>query len=154
MPAHAQTRYASGREKASRVGVEATFGEVAKNEWARALNEWKKFGDFEFEAFNDLQRRMVRLDDSTNPERYNKLSETQKHWTTRWADQMNYRYWKDRSAAEMTDEGVQARQLFYEGTIAYKTSDFEKAVARFRDGLNIWDSLLKKHVDYSRDEFN
>lgn len=33
MPAHAQTRYASGLEKMSMIDVEATFGEIAKNEW-------------------------------------------------------------------------------------------------------------------------
>ena len=70
----------------------------------------------------------IRLDDATNPKRYNRLSENAQYWTNRWSDQMNYRYWKDRSAAEKTNEGVQARQFFYEGTLAYKTSDFEKAV--------------------------
>ena len=44
MPAHAQTRYAVGLEKMSILGIPATFGEVAKNEWAKALNEWVKFG--------------------------------------------------------------------------------------------------------------
>jgi hypothetical protein len=34
---------------------------------------------------------------------------------------MNYRYWKERSQAEMTDDGVRARQNFYEGTLAYRT---------------------------------
>jgi hypothetical protein len=154
MPAHAQTRYASGLEKASIVGVEASFGEVAKNEWARALNEWRKFGEFEFEAFNDPEHRMVRLDDSTNMARFRKLSDTQKHWTMRWADQMNYRYWKDRSATEMTTDGVEARHLFYDGTIAYKTSEFERAVQKFREGLDIWEQLLAKHKDYRDDELN
>jgi hypothetical protein len=154
MPAHAQTRYAAGLEKASMVGVDAIFGEVAKNAWARALNEWVKFGEFEFEGFNDPQKKMVRLDDSTNPERYARLTETQKYWTNRWSDQMNYRYWKDRCAAEMTNQGVQARRLFYEGTIAYKTSDFDKAVQKFREGLNVWNELLKEHKDYRNDDFN
>ena len=67
---------------------------------------------------------------------------------------MNYRYWKDRSLAEMSDEGVRARQLFYDGTIAYKTSDFEKAVAKFREGLDVWKALLEKHKDYKNDDFN
>src|SRR5262245_10316500 len=40
MPAHAQTRYAIALEKMSIQDVPATFGEVAKNEWAKALNEW------------------------------------------------------------------------------------------------------------------
>src|SRR5262249_20374887 len=42
MPAHAQTRYALSLEKASMVGIPATFGEVAKNEWARGLNDRTK----------------------------------------------------------------------------------------------------------------
>ena len=37
MPAHAQTRYAAGLEKMSVYGIEATFGEVAKNEWYQRL---------------------------------------------------------------------------------------------------------------------
>jgi len=154
MPAHAQSRYAAALEKMSMVDIPATFGEVAKNEWRRARNEWVKFGEFEWEAFNDPKKRMVRLDDITNLEKYMRLSETQQHWTNRWSDQMNYRYWKDRCATEMTDRGVRARQLFYEGTLAYKTSDFEKAVQKFREGLDIWDKLLKEHKDYRNDEFN
>ena len=55
------------------------------------------------------------------------LNENQRYWTERWANQMNYRYWKERCQAEMTQKGVQARQLFYEGTMAYKTGDFPKA---------------------------
>ena len=47
MPAHAQTRYAAGLEKMSMVGIPATFGEVAKNEWAKALNEWVEFGKYD-----------------------------------------------------------------------------------------------------------
>jgi hypothetical protein len=136
------------------IDVEATFGEVAKNEWNRALREWIKFGEYEYEAFNDPKHQMVRLDDSTNPERYNKLHETQQYWTTRWADQMNYRYWKDRCQAEMTNDGVHARQLFYEGTVAYKKSDFETAVSKFKEGLDVWKVLLADHKDYRNDDFN
>jgi hypothetical protein len=153
MPAHAMTRYASGLEKMSMVGIPATFGEVASNAWRRALNEWTKFGEYEFPAYNNPSE-MVRIDDITNPSRYTRLTENQRYWTNRWADQMNYRYWKDRSAAEMSPEGVQARQSFYEGTIAYKSSDFDTAVKKFRDGLNVWNDLLKKHVDYRNDDFN
>lgn len=153
MPAHAQTRYASALEKMSMVDVPATFGEVAKNEWARALREWQKFGDFPFPAHNDA-KVPIKIDDSTNPDAYAKLSDNQKYWTDRWSNQMNYRYWKDRAAAETTDQGVKARQLFYLGTIAYKNSDFETAVQNFRDGLAIWDELLKSHADYRRDDFN
>ncbi len=154
MPAHAQTRYAMGLEKMSMIDVPATFGEIARREWERALREWQKFGDFKYDAFNDPEKKKVQIDDMTNPAAYAKLTKTQQYWTNRWSDQMNYRYWKDRCKAEMTKEGVSARQLFYEGTVAYKLSEFDKALAKYRDGLNIWNELLKKHQDYRNDDFN
>ena len=160
MPAHAVTRYAAALEKMSMVGIEATFGEVAKNWWNRALNEWVKFGEYVFMSHNEvlvdgkLTKQPVRIDDSTNVERFNKLHDNQQYWTTRWSDQMNYRYWKDRCLSEKTDLGVQARQLFYEGTQAYKNSDFESAVAKYREGLKLWAELLKDHKDYRDDDFN
>jgi hypothetical protein len=160
MPAHAQTRYAGGLEKMSILDIPATFGEVAKNEWAKALNEWVRFGSYKYMTHNEvmvdgkLTRQEVFIDDVTNPKKFETLTDNQKYWTNRWSDQMNYRYWKSRSQAEMTDEGVQARQLFYNGTIAYKSADFPKAVENFRNGLNIWDKLLKQHNDYRTDEFN
>ncbi|AMV39930.1 hypothetical protein [Planctomyces sp. SH-PL62] len=160
MPSHAQTHYAAALEKMSMAGIEATFGEVAKNEWARALNEWVKFGSHVFMSHNEvlrdgkLVRDEVRLDDATNRERYSTLTENAQYWTDRWADQMNYRYWKERCQAEMTSEGVAARQLFYEGTKAYKTGDFTLAAGKFRDGLTIWNENLKNFPTYREDDLN
>ena len=160
MPAHAQTRYAAGLEKESMMGIPATFGEVAKSEWNKALSEWLIFGKFKFATHNvimidgKLTKQDVYVDDATNPARYKALSDNQKYWSSRWADQMNYPYWKDRSTAEMTDEGVNARRLFYEGTKAYKAADFPAAVAKFKEGLKIWDGLLKKHTPYRNDDMN
>ena len=158
MPAHAQTRYAAGLEKMSMYGIQATFGEVAKNEWASALNEWVKFGEHVFMSHNDIRekdgsehRDPVKLDDATNPERLKTLTDNQQYWTQRWADQMNYRYWKERCQAEQTDEAVRARELFYEGTLAYKTADFPKAAAKFKEGLQVWKLALNDHPVYRDD---
>jgi hypothetical protein len=157
MPAHAQTRYAERLEKMSILGIPATFGEVAKNEWAKALSEWVKFGLYDFKVHNFDETRFrewVRLDDSTNPKRFETLSENQKYWTVRWSDQMNYRYWKERSQAEMTNDGVRARQNFYEGTLAYRNSDFDTAAKKFKEGLTIWDRLTKNYHAYRNDDLN
>jgi hypothetical protein len=67
---------------------------------------------------------------------------------------MNYRYWKDRCAAEMEQDGVTARRHFYEGTKAYKAADFPRAVQEFQDGLKVWDALLKRHQAYRDDQLN
>ena len=160
MPSHAQTHYAAALEKMSMAGIEATFGEVAKNEWARALREWILFGSHKFLSHNEVMRdgKLVRddiyLDDSTNPEKYKTLPENAQYWTDRWASQMNYRYWKERCQAEMTQEGVTARQLFYEGTKAYKTGDFAQAAAKFKEGLAVWNDNLKNFPTYREDDLN
>jgi hypothetical protein len=160
MPAHAQTRYAAGLEKMSMQDIPATFGEVAKNEWAKALGDWVKFGKHTYETHNEILRDgkwvrdPVQIDDDTDVKKLATMPENQRYWTGRWSDQTNYRYWKDRCLTEMTDKGVRARQLFYEGTIAYKTADYGKAVEKFRSGLDLWDELLKDHRDYRNDDIN
>jgi len=144
----------------STVGIEATFGEVAKNEWARALREWVKFGKHEFESANVIKRNgefvrdMIRIDDRTEPEEYKKLNENQRYWADRWASQMNYPYWKERCMAEMTQKGVEARQLFYEGTKAYRTGDFAQAATKFKEGLLTWKEVLKDFPVYRQDDLN
>lgn len=160
MPAHAQTHYAAALEKMSIDGVEATFGEVAKNEWARALREWILFGSHVFMSHNEvmrdgkLVRDEVRLDDATDPEKMASIPENAAYWTNRWADQMNYRYWKERCQAEMQQKGVEARRLFYEGTKAYKTGDFKVAAEKFREGLETWQENLADFPTYRDDDLN
>ncbi|WP_165225002.1 hypothetical protein [Aquisphaera insulae] len=161
MPAHAQTHYAAGLEKMSIAGIEATFGEVAMNEWDKALKQWVRFGEHPFEAPNvinrngKLERDMVRIDDRTLPKYEGKeLNENQKYWADRWASQMNYRYWKQRCEAEKTPLGVQARQLFYEGTKAYKSADFPQAAAKFKQGLLAWKENLKGFPVFTDDDIN
>jgi hypothetical protein len=162
MPAHGQTRYAAGLEKMSVYGIPATFGEVAKNEWAIALHEWEgeKFGQHVFMSHNEilrdgkLVRDPIKLDDCSSAERLATLNDNQRYWSQRWGDQMNYRYWKERCMAEMTDNGVRARQLFYEGTVAYKTGDFPRAAEKFKEGLQVWKVLLNEFPWYRDDDLN
>ncbi len=160
MPAHGQTRYAAALEKMSTYGIEAQFGEIAQNEWARALSEWVKVGEHVFMSHNEilrngkLEKDAVKLDDSTNTERFSQLNENQKYWTARWADQMNYRYWKERCMAEKTADGVLARQFFYDGTVAYKTGDFTRAAEKFELGLKTWKAVLDEFPAYRDDELN
>ncbi len=162
MPAHAQTRYAIGLEKESMKGIEASFGPRAANEWHKAYDEWLEFGIRVFQTPNQVEingkltTQYVKLDDNpiSNPEVAAKLHPNELYWSNRWADQMNYPYWKDRCAAEMEEQGTAARKLFYEGTKAYKTADYPQAVRKFKDGLVIWRKLLDRHLPYSRDELN
>ncbi len=67
---------------------------------------------------------------------------------------MNYRYWKTRCQAEQTESGVRARQLFYEGTMAYKMGDFPKAAESFRKGLDLWKVALNDFPAFRDDELS
>jgi hypothetical protein len=160
MPAHAQTRYAAALEKMSTYGIEAVFGEVAKNEWYYSFKEWDKMGDHVFMSFNEvmrdgkLVRDKVKLNDACFPERLKAMPENQAYWTNRWADQMNFRYWRERSQAEMDKNAVVARQFFYEGTKAYKTGDFPVAAEKFKAGLDAWKLVMDDFPTYRDDELS
>jgi hypothetical protein len=174
MPAHAQTRYAAGLEKESMKGIEATFGPKAQEQWRRAFAEWDEFGNHVFDTYNEIRidgklvRQKVKLNDNTitrfnewlkehpdnKPVWKSPLHENQQYWADRWADQMNYPYWTDRCLAEAEVDGTTARKLFYEGTKAYKSADFPLAVAKFKEGLDIWNRLLKRHQPYRDDDLN
>ncbi len=156
MPAHAQSRYAIGLEKMSKQDVPPMFGGVARAAWDEALAAWIEFGKYPFPAFNNPDKEMIYLDDATNPERFQskELSDNQRYWTNRWADQMNYRYWKDRAAAEREPQGVEARRFFYEGMLALKNANFPDAVKKYKEGLDLWQQLLQRHNDYRNDELN
>ncbi|GIW88949.1 MAG: hypothetical protein KatS3mg108_3273 [Isosphaeraceae bacterium] len=155
MPAHAQTRYAIGMEKMSKKDIEPLFGQFAIAEWDQAYKDWLTFGKYPFPAHNNPEEKIF-LDDITNPERYYsaELSDNQRYWTNRWADQMNYRYWKDRCDAEREEQGVNARRFFYEGTRALRLGEFATARDKFKAGLSLWKELLDRHPTYRDDELN
>lgn len=162
MPAHAQTRYALSLEKESIKGVEATFGPRAMESWRKALAEWDDFGDHVYDAPNEVQvdgkyvtqKIKVGNNPKTNPSAAAKLHPNELYWAERWADQMNFPYWKDRCMTEMEPDGIKARRMFYEGTKAYKAADFPVAVTKYKEGLDVWKNLLDRHRWYRDDELN
>jgi hypothetical protein len=155
MPSHSQTRYAMGLEKMSVKDLEPTFGVVAQNEWDHAFSDWIEFGTYEFPAFNNAAEK-IQIDLSTKPDAYNspEISDNQRYWINRWAEQQNYAYWKDKCDAERETSGVLARQDFYEGTLALKEARFRDAVAKYLEGLNRWQELLERHTRYRDDDLN
>ena len=153
MPAHAQTRFASAREKASIEDVEPQFGQFAQIEWQKALADWTAFGRHRWTTFN-YSDQFVYLDDITDPAKYQTLGANQQYWTERWADQMNYRYWKTRSQAESEEQGVSSRRLFYEGTVALRQARFSDAIEKYRQGLSLWGELLERYPTYRDDLLN
>ncbi len=52
----------------------------------------------------------------------------------------------------MSNDAVTARQLFYEGTKAYKTGDFPIAAEKFKAGLAVWKLVMEEFPTYRDDE--
>lgn len=155
MPGHARIKYAAALEKASIQGIPATFGERARTAWRYALDEWLEFGLHKFPMFRyEKEGRIVQLDDETSPIRFKALDDKGQHWTLRWGEQTHYPYWKQRCQAEMTEEGVRARRLFYEATRAFKRAEFPQAVEKYREGLDVWEKLLANYPIYGADDQN
>ena len=97
----------------------------------------------------------IRLDDATNPEKYKTLNPNAQYWTDRWANQMNYRYWKERCQAEMTSarrRGAAALLRGHQGLQDAATS--ARPSNKFREGLAIWDDNLKDYPLYRNDDLN
>ena len=47
-----------------------------------------------------------------------------------------------------------AREMFYEATLAYKTGDFPKAAAKFKEGLELWKAVMNDFPNYRDDDLN
>ena len=83
-----------------------------------------------------MDRDKIKLDDATQSRAATRrCTDNQQYWTNRWADQMNYRYWKERCQAEQTDEAVLARQLFYEGRWPTRRAISPRPPTKFKEGL-------------------
>ncbi len=214
-PAMAQINYATAIEE------EGTFGEVAQVAWSRAQQDWRDYGEHEFEIgstrirFEDfdlyfelynekaalleamqpgLREQLFNLKKSQLPEADQALldkpreeitpadashlrelqpkvfvdldevaenmptdrreaarkvaSEAMNYFykidlidTSR--NEVNYRYWKVRCQAEITDDALSARRLLYEGDRAYdEGADLQTARKSYEAGLKRWRALF------------
>ena len=161
MPAHAQTRYAAapGEDEhrwASRppsARSPRTSGPGAQRVGQVRRARLRVAQPDRRDGKSDATRSSI--DDATNPEQFKTLNENQKYWTDRWADQMNYRYWKDRCQAEMTDEGRPGPPALLRGDHGLQDRRLRaRPSSKFREGLTIWDELLKDHPRYRNDDLN
>ena len=88
------------------------------------------------------------------PEEARRLTENNLAWVDRWSNQNNYRYWVERSRAEMEPEGVRARELFYEAYLQYLDADFPSAADTYRQGLELWRDVVADYPTFRDDELN
>ena len=82
------------------------------------------------------------------------MPENQAYWTQRWADQMNFRYWKERCAGGNDDQRRDGAAALLRGDRAYKTGDFPTAADKFKEGLELWKTRHGRFPTYRDDELN
>lgn len=147
-PWRSQMDYAGALES------EGTFGEVAREAWLTANNEWRtKFGverfmtpggEVEFEASPEEIFQMAE-NDGTDPDE--KLV-----WQDRYHKMTNYTYWRMRSEVESQRDMTDARSALHEGKQKFFRSDLVGARASFEDGLNKLDRLTEQYPDLIMEE--
>jgi hypothetical protein len=81
-----------------------------------------------------------------------RLCHEELYWCDRYASMINYRYWKERSAAESELNTVDARRHFYNGLRYFSDGDLEAAKQEFEDGLKLWEGVLDRFQRVRDDE--
>ena len=143
MPAHGQTRYAvrPGEDEHLRHPGHASARRPRTNGPGRC-NEWVKFGEHVFMSHNEvpdengkLHRDPIRIDDITKPERLQEADRQPAVLDPALGrpDELSLLEGAVPGRADRRG-GVRARQLFYQGTMAYKTGDFPKAARQIQEG--------------------
>ena len=140
-------------------GIPARFGEKAKNEWASALNEWVKFGEHVFMSHNEvpdatgkLHRDPIKIDDASNPERLEEAHRQPEVLDAALGRPDELPVLEGAVPGRADRRGGPAHELFYQGTLAYKTGDFTKAAAKYREGLQFWKLALNDHPTFRDDD--
>ena len=156
MPAHAQTRYAAALEKMSIYGIPATFGEVAKNEWVEgsATNGSSSASTSSCRTTRSRATASSQRDPDQARRCVRSRTLQQTHREPEVLDRPLGRpdelpLLEGPLPGREDAEGAQARQLFYEGTQAYKKGEFPQAADKFKEGLDIWKTVVKEYPGLS-----
>jgi hypothetical protein len=81
-----------------------------------------------------------------------RLCHEELYWCDRYASMINYRYWKERTAAESERSTVDARRHFYNGMKSFQEGDLETARREFEQGLKLWQEILDKFQRMREDD--
>jgi len=84
--------------------------------------------------------------------RLERFADEELYWNNRYANMVNYRYWKERSRAEATWDMIHAREHFYNATKAYQEGDPDTAFDEFEAGLKLWEKVLAKYPRIRNDD--
>lgn len=145
-PWHAQFDYANAMQR------EGTFGKQRTDAWKQGFDEWTTiFGREEFitpkgavilewgddEPSKEEMAALAKRDGVTVDEK--------RHWTGRYQDTSNYRFWRTRALSESKQETIDAHKLLYDGEQSFRQAKFDEAKKQLREGMELYQKVLDQY---------
>jgi hypothetical protein len=148
LPARCLFEYASALHK------DGQFGEVAREAWANALDEWiNKFGREDLFSPYGTDGKVVHFMLEATDEDIRALASTpEEEARVRAAIDsfqkiVNYRYWRTRGMSEAEPETAKAHQDFYEAGEKYKKQEWRAALKDVEEAMKGFENLISRYPD-------
>lgn len=147
LPARCLFEYAAALQKAGK------FGEVSREAWETALDEWiNKFGREELHSPGpDGELIRYRLEATADEIRAMASSPLEEQKIRNTIDSfqkiVNYRYWRLRGLSESEQATSDAHQAFYEAGQLYKEQKLDEAFPLITKAMTGLESLLARYPD-------
>ncbi|WP_417388990.1 hypothetical protein [Gimesia sp.] len=141
-PWHAQFDYANAMQR------EGTFGKQRTDAWKRGFDEWTEiYGREEFITpkgpivleWTDADIKALAARDESITE------EDVRHWTNRYQDTSNYRFWRTRALSESEETTIKAHKDIYDGEQLFRSGKFDEAKAKLEEGMALYATVLNKY---------
>lgn len=141
-PWHAQFDYANAMQR------EGTFGKQRTDAWAQGFKDWTTiFGREEFiTPKGPIVLEWTEDDIKDLANRDENITEADvRHWTNRYQDTSNYRFWRTRALSESETETIDAHKAIYDGEQLFRSGKFDEANAELERGMQLYAKVLNKY---------
>ena len=140
-PWHAQFDYANAMQR------EGKFGKQRTDAWDQGFKDWTTiFGREEFITPKGPIVLEWTEDDIKNLAKRDKISEEDKrHWTNRYQDTSNYRFWRTRALSESKTETIDAHKSIYDGEQLFRSGKFDEAKVQLEKGMALYAKVLNQY---------
>ncbi len=146
-------------EYANTLHKDGQFGEVAREAWANALDEWvNKFGREELYSpwgpTGKIVRYMLEATDediralASTPEEENDV----RNAIDSFQKIVNYRYWRTRGMSEAEQETSDAHQQFFDAGEKYKEQDWRAALDQVEKSMKGLENLLSRYPELRNED--
>ena len=141
-PWHAQFDYANAMQR------EGKFGKQRTDAWAKGFEDWTTiFGREEFITPKGPIVLEWTEDDIKNlAARDENITEADvRHWTNRYQDTSNYRFWRTRALSESEQDTIDAHKAIFDGEQAFREAKFDEAKNQLEKGMVLYAKVLNKY---------